>query len=152
MKKSKEKETDFNKLRSIINDGFKEYDGDIREEALEVLTEVEKDHTELIGMYNGVAKDLLVQKKYSEEQAEVILELDRRIKDQERTIKDLNDSLNAISRSRYGINHGTGAMDINVRQNSSIVWNELAEALQHATATVPLPNLVNAIKNISPLF
>lgn len=133
----------IDKLRSVINDGFKEYDGDIREEALELLADVELIYKTATDNFDEQAKDVDTLTKHSNAQAEVILEMDRRIKDQERTIEDLNKSLNAISRSRYNINHGTGAMDINVRPNSSIAWDELAATLQVVIQTIP-PHIIVA--------
>lgn len=149
----------IDKLRGVINDGFKEYDGDIREEALELLADVELIYKTAIENFDEQAKDVdeLIKenetiKKHSQESAEVVLELDRRIKDQERTIADLNKSLNSISRSRYIIEHGTGSMTINVKPGSAILWEELAKTIEQSTKTVPLQNIIAAINNISPRF
>lgn len=139
----------IDKLRSVINDGFKEYDGDIREEALELLADVELIYKTATDNFEEQAKDVDALTKHSNAQAEMILEMDRRIKDQERTIKDLNNSLNAVSRSRYSIDHGTGAMDINVRPNSSVVWDELATALQDVVQTIPPHIIVSDLKRRS---
>jgi hypothetical protein len=50
--------TNIEKLRSLIKEGFREYDGDIMEEAIELIDEIEKDEKALATLYNKQKKQI----------------------------------------------------------------------------------------------
>lgn len=113
----------IDKLRKLINDGFKEYDGDIREEALEALDSI-------VLLYNAYNEaNQLLQKQLTE-----LL----------KTGDIIYKGCNEMGR----IDFGTGTLYYAIKKESAITVKELMQAIRDNAMVVPLQQMTNAIKKL----
>lgn len=112
--------TNIEKLRDLIKEGFREYDGDIMEEAIELLDIIENNNKIIVEQFNAQSDDL------------------------KRLTKQAN--------STQTITHGTGGISYFIHPESAVVWQELMDAIKHASATTALPVIINAINSTGSRF
>src|SRR5688572_9235450 len=152
MKKEKQITSDeFAKLRKLVNDGFKEYDGDIREETLEILQDIDAMyktsidaneilHTQIDNILE--AKDAMAAEVVSLTNANKILttQLDELLKVGDVIYKGCNEM--------GKIDFGIGMLYYAIKKEGSITVKELIQAIRDAAMVEPLPEMINAIKKL----
>lgn len=128
------KESIYTPLRKLITEGFKEYDGDIREEALEQLQAIEDINNTIKSQFAEQAKDIddayKQIKKLEEDKASY----------QAETIS-LNNMLHIVD-------FGTARLHFYIEKGGAITLNEFMQALQEAAMVTPLHKLTRAIQAI----
>lgn len=133
----KKQNSAIEQLRKLINDGFKEYDGDIREEALEVLDIVEKNLKDHIIYNEALLADNAIIKKHCDDQADYVLLMSEKNK----SLADFNETY-----MKGEIDFGTAKLFYAIEPGGVCIINELMQGLKDAAQIVPLTDLVKAVK------